>query len=127
MITLIFFRTFVPDMKKEIRKISGIWDFIGRYKYYFVVSIVVLVVGFLDENSVLHRHQRNLVIQDLKQEIENYRKRYEKDTRDLNGLSDAKSLEKFAREKYFMKQDNEDIYVLSIDRELEERQHEGVE
>ena len=41
MITLIFFRTFVPDMKKEIRKISGIWDFIGRYKYYFVVSIVV--------------------------------------------------------------------------------------
>ena len=47
MITLIFFRTFVPDMKKEIRKISGIWDFIGRYKYYFVVSIVVLVVGFL--------------------------------------------------------------------------------
>ena len=75
MITLIFFRTFVPDMKKEIRKISGIWDFIGRYKYYFVVSIVVLVVGFLDENSVLHRHQRNLVIPDLKQAIENYRKR----------------------------------------------------
>ena len=99
MITLIFFRTFVPDMKKEIRKISGIWDFIGRYKYYFVVSIVVLVVGFLDENSV-------------KQEIENYRKRYEKDTRDLNGLSDAKSLEKFAREKYFMHRDDEDLFVV---------------
>ena len=112
MITLIFFFIFFLDMKKEIRKISGIWDFIGRYKYYFVVSIVVLVVGFLDENSVLHRHQRNLVIQDLKQEIENYRKRYEKDTRDLNGLSDAKSLEKFAREKYFMHRDDEDLFVV---------------
>ena len=25
---IIFFRTFVPDMKKEIRKISGIWDIV---------------------------------------------------------------------------------------------------
>ena len=37
----------------------------------------------------------------------------EKNKKDLNALlNDPKSLEKFAREKYFMRKDNEDVFVI---------------
>jgi cell division protein FtsB len=95
-----------------MHKLSNIWSFIGRYKYFFVLTIIVAVVGFLDENSILHRHERQKDIRELKEEIGKYRKNYEKDTRALNGLSDRKTLEKYAREKYFMHRENEDLFVI---------------
>ena len=81
-----------------MHKLSNIWSFIGRYKYFFVLTIIVAVVGFLDENSMLHRHERQKDIMDLKKEIGAYRERYDKDTRALNGLADGKTLEIRPRE-----------------------------
>jgi cell division protein FtsB len=95
-----------------MHKLSNIWSFIGRYKYFFVLTIIVAVVGFLDENSILHRHERQKDIMDLKKEIGAYRERYDKDTRALNGLADGKTLEKYAREKYFMHREDEDLFVI---------------
>lgn len=95
-----------------MRKLSGIWDFIGRHKYFFVLAIIALVVGVVDENSLMHRHERQRVIDGLEREIEQYRDKYYKDTRALKGLDDAATLEKFAREKYLMHRENEDLFVL---------------
>ena len=96
-----------------MRRLSDIWLLVGRYKYFFVLVIIIAVVGVLDENSLMHRNQRKHKINELKEEIENYKEHYDKDTRALNGLTDRKSLEKFAREKYFMHRDGEDLFVVA--------------
>ena len=57
-------------------------------------------------------------ISDLQKEINKYNAIYERDTRQLRMLqSNPKNIEKIARERYFMKADDEDIFVLSDDEQ----------
>ena len=78
----------------------------------------VLIVGFLDENSFVQRMKYELQISDLKSQIEEYNDHYEHDSRQLKELRrNPKAIEKIARERYFMKADDEDIFVLSDDLE----------
>ena len=84
----------------------------GWKKYVFVFAIFFVWVAFFDQNSLLYRYQlkrdlKKLNVQKeyLKQEIRSLAKQNQM----LNGGLD--SLEKFARENYFMKRPNEDIYV----------------
>ena len=52
----------------------------------------------------------------LLDEIKKYRQEYEKNTERLNELlADSGAIERIAREKYFMKKPNEDIYVFEED------------
>ena len=50
-------------------KLRGVLSFIGRYKYLIVIIAGIALVGFLDENSYLHRMQLDMQISDLKEEI----------------------------------------------------------
>lgn len=53
---------------------------------------------------------------ELRQEIEKYREEYEESTARLNELAvDSESIERIAREKYFMKKPNEDVFVFEDD------------
>lgn len=97
-------------------RISGIWHFLSRYKYLIVVVIGVAVVGFLDDNSIMRHLQYKLQISDLEDEISRYNGQNEEATKVLKGLkNNPKQIEKIARERYFMKTDDEDVYVLSTD------------
>jgi cell division protein FtsB len=81
-----------------------------------VTVLGVLVVGFIDENSFMRRIQLELQISDLQSNIEKYNKQYEDDSKQLREIrQNPKTIEKIARERYFMKADDEDIYVLSDD------------
>ena len=52
----------------------------------------------------------------LRDEIEKYRLEYEENTERLNELMvDSGAIERIAREKYFMKKPNEDIFVFEED------------
>lgn len=85
-------------------------------KYSVVMVAGVLIVGFLDENSVWSHFRNRQTIDDLQREIKEYRGRYERDRAQLRRLdTDPKAIEKIARERYFMKMDDEDIFVLSDD------------
>lgn len=85
-------------------------------KYVAVSAIGVCIVGFLDENSVWSHMRNKRTIDNLQSEIERYRKQYERDKAQLHRLdTDPKATEKIARERYFMKMDDEDIFVLSDD------------
>jgi cell division protein FtsB len=97
-------------------KINAIWNVISHYKYLIVVVIGVAVVGFIDDNSFRKRIQYEMEISDLKAEIAKYNSRYEADSKRLQELkSNPKIIERIARERYFMKTDDEDIFVLSTD------------
>ena len=97
-------------------RFNHILNLLAHYKYLIVLIVGTLIVGVLDENSVLKRIQLDLQIGDLKAEIEKYNNQYEADARQLNELRrHPQAIEKIARERYFMKADDEDIYVLSDD------------
>lgn len=92
--------------------LSTIWDFTGRHAYLVTTITFIVVVGFLDPNSYYHRFLHKKEIQHLEDEIKNYEDIYTTDTKTLQELNaNPKSIERIAREKYFMKRPNEDVYV----------------
>ena len=93
-------------------KLLTIWNYIRRHKYMITVLIFIVVIGFLDENSLIQRVKHRSEICALNSEIEKYRKQYEEDTEKLKELTtNPEALEKIAREKYLMKKPDEDIFV----------------
>jgi cell division protein FtsB len=81
-----------------------------------VLIIGILIVGVLDENSFYQRVKYELQIEDLETKIAEYNAQYERDEAQLRELRrNPKAITKIARERYFMKADDEDIFVLSDD------------
>lgn len=104
---------------------NKVWGLIAHYKYAITIVGGILLVGFIDENSVLKRIQLEMQISDLKEEIATYKKRHERNTQQLNELkNNPNAVERIARERYFMKADDEDIYVLSDDAQPEENKED---
>lgn len=92
--------------------IQTVWDFIRRYKYFVVLAFFAIVVGFVDEDSFWDRHQRLLEIEALRNEMATYQNRYERDTKALEELENSReAVVRVAREQYFMKYSDEDVYV----------------
>ena len=100
------------------------------FKYAVVAIIGGVIVGFLDENS-FYSHFKNMQrISELQEETEKYNADYRRDQARIRELDrNPKAIEKIARERYFMKADDEDIFVLSDDGELENpiQKHEATE
>ncbi|WP_298500021.1 septum formation initiator family protein [uncultured Algibacter sp.] len=89
-------------------------------KNIFILILVVFGVWmlFFDANSWLIHHELNTEIDDLENEKKYYKKEIEKDKKDLKKLSTEEGLEKFAREEYYMKRDNEEIYIIEYEDSL---------
>jgi putative septum formation initiator-related protein len=104
---------------REVSKITGhIYSFFSRFKFHIVIILGALIVGVLDENSFMKRIEYAYQIEDLKTEIQNYDRQYQHDMQQLKALkTDPKAIARVARERYFMKADNEDIFVLSDDEQ----------
>ena len=99
-------------------KINVVLSLLSRYNYVITVVVGVAVVGFIDDNSLLHRFKYDLQISELRDEIKAYNQKNEAIVRQLRGIQhNPKAIEKIARERYFMKADDEDIFVLSTDRQ----------
>jgi cell division protein FtsB len=95
---------------------STIWQLITRFKYQITIILGILIVGFLDEDSIIKNIELEYQISDLKEEIAKYEQRYQKDSEELKELQrDPNEISRIARERYFMKKDDEDIFVLSTD------------
>ena len=97
-------------------KLSAFGGILSHYKYLITIMVGVAIVGFLDSDSYLQRVKYELQINQLKDEIKKYNEQNEKTTRELRIIrSTPRAIEKIARERYFMKADDEDIFVLSTD------------
>ena len=100
------------------------------FKYAVVAIIGGVIVGFLDENS-FYSHFKNMQrIRELQEETEKYNADYRRDQARIRELDrNPNAMEKIARDRYFMKADDEDIFVLSDDGEMENpiQKHEATE
>lgn len=97
----------------SMSKLANLWNYIRRHKYLITVVSFLVIIVFLDENSLIQRAKHRREIEALTSEIEKYRKQYEKDTETLKELEEnPEAMEKIAREKYLMKKPNEDIFII---------------
>lgn len=93
-------------------KLVTIWNFAGKHKYLITIVAFGIIIGFVDENSMVRRIGYAREIHRLQEEIAKYRAEYEENTKRLNELTtNPEAIERIAREKYLMKKPNEDIYV----------------
>lgn len=82
---------------------------------YFISSVAFAIwMIFFDRNDIPSQFQYSKQIQNLKMERDFYIEETAIVKQDLEELtSNLNRLQKFAREKYLMKKDNEDIFVLT--------------
>lgn len=73
---------------------------------------------FIDSNSLLIHRELNQEIKDLENEKEYYKNEIEKDKKAIKELSTDEGVERVARETYYMKKDNEDIYIIEYEDSL---------
>ncbi len=94
-------------------KLNTFWNCVRRYKYFFVVCAFVLLVGVIDENSFVNRFRHQEEIRELRQEIRKYTDSYNRDSEMLEELrSDPEAVVRLARERYYMREANEDVFVV---------------
>lgn len=93
-------------------------DWINKYpilknKYAITLTLFLGWIVFFDKNSLVNQYKDRQVLFELKKEKRYYQDEILNTRRQLNELlSDSRSLEKFAREHYLMKKDNEDIWLV---------------
>lgn len=84
-----------------------------KNKYFLISVIFVVWLIFFDRNDLLSQYEYRQQLNKLKEEHEFYTTETAKVQKELTELtSDKEKLEKFAREKYLMKKDNEDVFVI---------------
>jgi len=90
------------------------------FKNIFLIISLAFVVWmlFFDSNSLIIHNELNTEIEALKNEKEYYKKEINKDNKAIKELKKEDGLEKFAREEYYMKRDNEDIYLIEYQDSL---------
>ena len=79
------------------------------------MAVLVFLVWLLifDNNNLIDRVKYLNTLHEMKDEKQYYLERIDEDSRRLNELkTDRDNLEKFAREEYFMKKENEDVFVI---------------
>lgn len=91
--------------------------YLKPFKNIFIVIVVVFAVWmmFFDANSYLIHRELNTEIEELETEKEYYNKEIEKDKKAIKELSSELGVEKLAREKYYMKKTNEEIFIIEYE------------
>ncbi|MEQ8624832.1 MAG: septum formation initiator family protein [Vicingaceae bacterium] len=81
---------------------------------YALTGLVFLVwISFFDQNRLWTQLQYHIELNDLEEEAAFYKQEIKVIQADLKELqSNPRTLEKFAREKYLMKKDNEELFVI---------------
>lgn len=91
--------------------------FLKPFKNVFLLILIVFSVWmlFFDSNSWFIHNDLNNEIEDLEDEKEYYKREIEKDDKEIKKLSNEEGLEKYGREKYHMKKENEEIYLIEYE------------
>ncbi|MFI5164046.1 MAG: septum formation initiator family protein [Bacteroidia bacterium] len=85
-------------------------------KYFISIVAVIVWVTFFDKDDLLSQYQLRQKLRQLRTERNYYHSEIEKSKNDMNELrTNPANLEKFAREKYQMKKDNEEIFLIVKD------------
>jgi cell division protein FtsB len=84
-----------------------------RNKYLIALMVVFVWMLFFDKNNIIQQWRLQKQLHELRSDKQYYLEEIKRDSTDLRMLQDdPEALEKYAREKYLMKKENEDIYIV---------------
>lgn len=84
-------------------------------RYVLVLFFFAIWMIFLDNYSYLEHSVLDKEIKENENNINYYRAEIKKDSADIKHLKNNDRVEKYAREKYYMKRQNEDIYIIEFE------------
>lgn len=94
---------------------SNKWFRIFSNRYFLILAFFVVWMVFFDANSLLIHRELNKEIRDLENSRDYFQDEITGDKEFLEKLEDGEELEKFARETYFLKKENEEIFIIEDD------------
>ncbi len=95
-------------MVEHLKKLANIF----RNKYITATLLFIAWIAFFDQTSLIYDVHLTQKENQLKAQEAYYKTQTQAATEQLKELqTDPANLEKFARERYFMKKANEDVYV----------------
>lgn len=80
--------------------------------YVIILLLFLTWMVFFDTNSYFIHKELNDDINALEQTKEFYREEIREDKLFIEKMKDSDEVEKYAREKYYLKRENEDIYII---------------
>lgn len=84
-----------------------------KNKYLIAITAFVVIVLFFDHNNFFEQMQRKQELKELQAKKQYYQNEIEKTQRELEDLSNnPAAIEKYAREHFQMKRDNEDVFLV---------------
>jgi cell division protein FtsB len=87
--------------------------FLLKNKYFLFFMVMFIWLMFFDRNNMIERVKTEMELNRLKKDKEYYLQQIDETNKMKEELfSNQNTLEKFAREKYLMKKDNEDIFLI---------------
>jgi cell division protein DivIC len=84
-----------------------------KNKFFITIVAFVVWIVFFDQNNLIDRVKNMRELNKMYRDIEYYKVQIRTDSlkaREL--LGNDENLEKFAREEYLMKKDNEDVFII---------------
>lgn len=110
---------------KLIEKIKkSKWFKITGNIYVLIITIFVVWMLFFDSNSLLNHLELKNEIDNLEKQKKHLQKEIKKDKETIKILKNDQGLEKFAREEYYLKKDNEEIYIIEYEDSLKNKNDE---
>ncbi len=91
------------------------WLKIVSNKYLLISLLFGVWMLFLDNYSYMDQRQINNQIDELQENKKYYQDEIRKDNQSIKLLKNQDQVEKYAREKYYMKKDSEDIYIIEYE------------
>ncbi len=83
--------------------------------YIIILTIFVIWMLFFDGNSYLYHRELNKEIEELEDWNDYHRKKIKEDKIMIKKLKNSEDLERYARERYLMRKDNEEIFIIEFD------------
>ena len=84
---------------------------------YILISVVFFIwIFFIDSNSILVNIKLNKEISELKERKNILENQIQMDKKIISNLQNPDSLEKYAREKLYMKKENEEIFIIEFEK-----------
>lgn len=92
--------------------LKKIWPII-KNKFVLASLFFIVWLVFFDQNNLIDRVIAMNRYRSMEKQRDYYIEKIKTDSRKLKELrTDRENLEKFAREQYYMKRDNEDIFIV---------------
>lgn len=107
---------------KPLSKLTSRYPFLKFFgnRYVLVTVFVAIWLIFLDNYSYFEHRVLDREIKELEENKQYYIQEIKSDSTKIRHLNNPDQTEKYAREKYYMKRQNEDIYIIEFEDDVPE-------